>query len=234
MRTRFTYAVLTHDQHAIRVAVADHLIRKYNYLPGYIDAVTDICLHLDFVAFDKLVDYKLSVSDISIWMDRYVMETDTMESASMRCYIFADDYLQQYLSDECDIYLLLAVLCRPAGTKLTSDRNMIVRRAEMYRRHSRCIIHGAAIRYAAVAAFLLILHTKQHVDQYYMPHLSDGSEGPASGVNFGWHNVAMDIGENGAFGNIEDSYNASFHDVMTFCIKKKQDADRAELAARKK
>jgi len=235
LRRMITESVILLDDFTLRVAVAHQMLRPYRRMKNYEHSVSEIVPHLEH-RFDKLIDMSVPmVPELTVWFDRYISLRESMEDASLREYILADEVIQDYLTDPTEAHLcrIAAVVYRPVASghrvPLTS-REQIQPLADTLQRHMRCIVHGRYIRAAAASAILLILHTKQFVDHNYIPHLQSSSTGSNTRMDFGWHNIAMDVGENGAFGNIENTYASNFHDIMLFLMKKKQDHDAATAA----
>lgn len=228
LRNKISASILSLNESMIRLCVAVHFVKQTGWMRHvqghYID---HIVRNLD-IRFDNLIPVHL-VPGFSFFARRYTMVAPNMEDASIREFIFADEYLQKYISgDTSAIFHLTALLCRQDTKSRIRQRQELDQEAAFIQRYAGSILFGNQIGAAMASALMLILHTKQYLKSVYFPIL--GGEQPASNkIDFGFHNIVMDIAENGAFGDIEKVYDTPLHDLFVYLIKKKQDHDRSQI-----
>lgn len=228
LRHQVCIAIIAMHEELIKTYVALHFIRKTGWIRHLTQHyVQHIVTNMD-IRFDNLIPMHIS-SGFSFFTTRYHMIKPNMENASIREFIFADEYLQAYISGDPDaIYYLTALLCRRDPLTRIRQRHELDQDVRLLKRYVSSILFGRAILAVMATSLLLVLHTKQYIKATYFSILGSGSSSPTK-IDFGFHNIVMDIAENGAYGDIEQVYDTALHDIFVFLIKKKQDFDQTQI-----
>lgn len=226
LRRAITASILSMNDDMLRTAVTLHFVAKTGWLRHVATHyIAHISANLE-IRFDNLIPAHI-VQGFRFFNRKYTFVKPTMEDASIREFIFADEYLQAYINGDPDaIYYLTALLCRIDTSSRIRKRSQLDADAAFFRRYTGSLLFGSKITTVMANAMLLILQTKQHIKATYYPILGGSSEHQPNDIDFGFHTIVMDIAENGAYGDIEQVYDTGLHDIFVFLIKKKQDHDR--------
>jgi hypothetical protein len=229
LRRAIVAAILAMDDNMLRTAVTLHFVRKTGWIRHVATHyIAHISANLE-IRFDNLIPVHM-VQGFRLFDRNYTFVRPTIEDASIREFIFADEYLQAYISGDVDaIYYLTALLCRRDTSARIRKRTDLDADAAFFRRYTGSLLLGARITTLMATAMMLILQTKQHIKATYYPILGGSSTAETNAIDFGFHTIVMDIAENGAYGDIEQVYDSGLHDIFVFLIKKKQDHDRMQI-----
>lgn len=141
-------------------------------------------------------------------------------------YPIADEYFTQLLAGDDDALIkLAATLARPQSD---GKRISITGREEVEKTAKE--LEGLSPE-AQWAVYMYFGGVKQYIHNLYKGYLfkaNDNEEGQQDGSTamFGWWGIYMDVAESGVFGNLEKVYQSNFHNICTYLVKKKQEADR--------
>lgn len=151
-----------------------------------------------------------------------------MEMATCMEFLIADDYYNKYFDtgDKKFLRYLIATICRRKGSGEsfieTGDvRTPLISRAWIIK-NSWMVRFMPRWQKSVVLAYFS--GSKEYVHKLYKRWLFDGGDKePAGMVNFGWSGIFMSVAESGVFGNLEKVHRTNFHQVLQYCVKKKQD-----------
>lgn len=169
---------------------------------------------------------------------------DMGQNITLREFIYLDEYLDKYAQEDgMAIYELLATLCRPVDKDILEgwcrddvriplrSRDEVAVRAKVIAEYDKCYYMHADIQMCLAAALLMTIKIKQVANDLFIRHLRSGASNDdennaGGGINFGWHTVAQDVAESGAFGTLDQVYDSPFYDLGMYLLKKKSEADR--------
>ena len=141
-------------------------------------------------------------------------------------YPIADEYFTQLLSGDDDALIkLVATMARP---KKDGKRIPLTSREEVEKRADELKDLSPEAQWAV---YMYFGGVKQYIHNLYKGHLfkaNEAEEGQqdSEAAMFGWWGIYMDVAESGVFGNLEKVYQSNFHNICTYLVKKKQEAER--------
>jgi hypothetical protein len=246
MTPRLFKTFLSLDAEMIRIALAEYFLDKYwpNVSEGRIQAISDIAKVFGFINFENFQGFDWQY-DLHLYK-RYPMCKPMMNNSTLRELIIADGFLEKYVSGDMDaIWPLMGTIFRPESPDQTyrlsqsDDREALLSQdhavllGHRFKSHSMVLYSGDKIYKAAVISLLTVLATKHFFAKNYIPLLNSDEKTEKKGINFGWHELAFDISESGNFGTIDQVYTRNVHQIMLYCIKKKQDHDAIKAKTQK-
>jgi hypothetical protein len=221
----FVKAVLAMDDTRIRVAILAHYYPAY-YRMMSTQQVVDI-----LAAWDIKADYDAMapMPGWSYFYLQYVAPPKDFATGTLREWIYMDEYLE-----EMDIPALTALLYRrPAddATALRKDdrrtpligRDQVSLWAKSIKRHS----YLKKVQAMQASALLYAIGVKQLVHELYGSRLFGGEA--TTTHNLGWMAVAMQIAEQGVFGDYEHVLDTTLHEVLAYMLVKKSESETQEV-----
>lgn len=251
-RARWWRWALTLPRPAADRAMVRDCLRK---LPGRIRrGLTDLdlgafALNLAWVSVEP--DCKqLAIPSFEHRRRRYHFPTPKGTNVTCIEYPLADDYYRQFVEgkDEQALLLLLATLAREedadeAGTLRRGDkrvplhsRDEIEARAHRLRNVPAEVQLQALMYFAGLKAYIARVYGSWLFD---MPEEEEEEEEnpeevePAQDTrypDFGWWGIFQSVAESGVFGNLDQVYQASLHDICIYLVRKRVEAEQQKEA----
>ena len=220
----FVDAVLSLDDLRIRMAIL-----KYLY-PDYYRIMTPVQVSEIIGAWELQADYDAlaPMDGFRYFHLHYIAPPRDFATGTLREFIYMDEYLE-----EMDITSLTALLYRrPAdhATAIRRDdrrapligRDQVWMWAQTIKRHS----YLRQVQAMQASALLYAIGVKQLVHSLYGSRLFAGEANTSH--NLGWMAVAMQIAEQGVFGDYEHTLDTTLHEVLAYMLVKKSEADAME------
>lgn len=237
-------ALLSLDNEMIRIIIAEHFVKHHAPRAdrsSRIEAISQIAQVFSYIDFQSFHGFEWQY-DLQIGLIKYPMSKAMMHNSTLRELVIADSFLDKYVQGDTEaIWPLMGAIYRPSTCDLTykvqfSDgripllsQDHAINIGKIYKRHATTYFYQNRIIKAAAIALLTVLATKHFFAKNYIPHLNSDDDKPEKkGINFGWHELAFDISEAGNFGTIDQVYNRNIHQIMLYCIKKKQDQEASK------
>jgi hypothetical protein len=232
-------ALLTLDADMIRVLLAEYFVNTHmpDATKGRLQAIAEVTKVFDFINFESFQGFEWQYQ-LTLHTKKYPMCKPMMHNSTLRELVIADGYLDKYVQGDLDaIWPLTGAIFRPESgdardVLARSDRrepllsqDHAVLLGIRFKSHAESLWHRDGLIKAAAIALLTVLATKHFFAKNYIPLLASDSPSEKNGINFGWHELAFDLSETGNFGTIDEVYNRNIHQIMLYCIKKKQDHD---------
>jgi len=220
----FVDAVLSLDDLRIRMAIL-----KYHY-PDYFGMMSPVQVSEIIGVWELQADYDAlaPMPGFRYFHLNYVEPPKDFATGTLREFIYMDEYLE-----EMDIPSLTALLYRrpadhAAALRRDDRRALLIGRdqvgmwAQTIKRHS----YLRQVRAMQASALLYAIGVKQLVHNLYGSRLFAGDANTSH--NLGWMAVAMQIAEQGVFGDYEHTLDTTLHEVLAYMLVKKSEADAAE------
>ncbi len=154
-------------------------------------------------------------------------------------YPIADEALERYLTGNQleDLHLLCATICREgepdeATVNLRGDIRIQLRsraEAEARAKAFKKLPLPIAMAVLAFQAGLKEYIFKSYGTVLFKQPEEDGDEPQPEGFTLGWWGTFFDLATDGPFGNIEQVYQTSFHDICLYLVKRRKDQEAAEM-----
>ncbi len=206
---------------------------------------------LDFAGLTMLLDWAKAEHDclqVPIPCFEHAGTTfhfPTRKGENVSCieYALADDYYKQFTDGDTDAMLnLVAAIWREPdqdqerALRRDDQRTPLHSKAEVARRvtmlrSAPAEIHLQALLYfGGLKAYIhrvygnwLFEETEDESDE---EGISDQEKAPSS-PDFGWWGIFQSVAESGVFGNLDQVYQASLHDVCIFLVRKRVENNNA-------
>jgi len=234
----FVDAVLSLDDLRIRMAIL-----KY-YHPYYFGMMSPVQVSEIIGAWELQADYDAlaPMPGFRYFYLHYVEPPRDFATGTLREFIYMDEYLEEIVSGDASlppapkgesIACLTALLYRrPAdhAAALRRDdrrapligRDQVGMWAQTINRHS----YLRQVQSMQASALLYAIGVKQLVHNLYGSRLFSGEANTSH--NLGWMAVAMQVAEQGVFGNYEQVLDTTLHEVLAYMLVKKSEADAAD------
>lgn len=169
-------------------------------------------LHLDYIA--PPMDFRTGTLREFIYMDEYMQENDLLHLTALLYRRRSKDTVDAIRRDD-------------QREKLVSRDQVSVWAAILhrYRRH-------AGVRIMMAGAQVYAVGVKQLVSNLYGSRLFSGEA--TVNHNMGWMATAMQVAEQGVFGDYEQVLDTTLHEVLSYLVIKKNEADAIERSREQK
>jgi hypothetical protein len=175
---------------------------------------------------------------------RYVFPKPKGPNVSCVEFALCDDYYKEFVGGDAEA--LLRVSACVWREEDEGEREMLKRGDERVLIHSQAEVEARVVKMAGapqevhIQALMWWMGMKMLVNKMYGRWLFEEDEEDddeeeqdtqkpevATGPNFGWWGIFLDVAESGVFGPLEKVYQASIHDICIFLVKKRAEANRS-------